>query len=96
MRSHTQVSLQKPHKLGEENSSFYLSEVEGIDAIAFGHAHAVFPGKGFDGIEGIDNEKGTMNGVAAVMPGRWGSHVGVMDLMSREKRRRLGSDFRSI
>ncbi|NOH85269.1 bifunctional 2',3'-cyclic-nucleotide 2'-phosphodiesterase/3'-nucleotidase [Vibrio genomosp. F6] len=81
---HSGVSTE-PHKLGEENSSFYLSEVEGIDAIAFGHAHAVFPGKGFDGIEGIDNEKGTMNGVAAVMPGRWGSHVGVMDLILEKK-----------
>lgn len=70
-----------PYKAGAENSTYYLSEVEGIDAIAFGHSHAVFPGKGFDDIQGVDNEKGTINGVAAVMPGRWGSHVGVMDLV---------------
>jgi 2',3'-cyclic-nucleotide 2'-phosphodiesterase/3'-nucleotidase len=70
-----------PYKAGAENSTYYLSEVEGIDAIAFGHSHAVFPGKGFDNIQGVDNEKGTINGVAAVMPGRWGSHVGVMDLV---------------
>ena len=70
-----------PYKAGAENSTYYLSEVEGIDAIAFGHSHAVFPGKGFDSIQGVDNQKGTINGVAAVMPGRWGSHVGVMDLV---------------
>lgn len=70
-----------PYKAGAENSTYYLSEVDGIDAIAFGHSHAVFPGKGFDNIQGVDNQKGTINGVAAVMPGRWGSHVGVMDLV---------------
>ncbi len=43
--------------------------------------------KGFDDIQRIDNETGTMNGVAAVMPGRWGSHVGVMDLTLCTKRR---------
>ncbi|RXJ73339.1 2',3'-cyclic-nucleotide 2'-phosphodiesterase [Veronia nyctiphanis] len=69
-----------PYKVMAENSVYYLSEVEGIDAIAFGHSHAVFPGKGFDYIPGVDNKKGTINGVAAVMPGRWGSHVGIMDL----------------
>lgn len=63
-----------------ENSVYYLADVDGIDAIAFGHSHAVFPGKGFDNIKGVDNQKGTIKGVAAVMPGRWGSHVGIMDL----------------
>ncbi|BDU35872.1 2',3'-cyclic-nucleotide 2'-phosphodiesterase [Vibrio nigripulchritudo] len=77
---HSGVSTD-PFKAGAENSTLYLSEVEGIDAIAFGHAHAVFPGKGFDNIQGIDNKKGTINGVVSVMPGRWGSHVGVMDLV---------------
>ncbi|WP_333703448.1 2',3'-cyclic-nucleotide 2'-phosphodiesterase [Vibrio hepatarius] len=74
-----------PHKVGAENSTYYLSDVEGIDAIAFGHSHAVFPGKGFDNIPGVDNQKGTINGVAAVMPGRWGSHVGVIDLELKEQ-----------
>lgn len=70
-----------PYKNGAENSVIYLSEVADIDAIAFGHSHAVFPGKGFDGIQNVDNENGLINGVTAVMPGRWGSHVGVMDLV---------------
>ncbi len=70
-----------PYKLGAENSTYYLAQVAGIDAITFGHSHAVFPGKGFDNIDGIDNQAGTINGVAAVMPGRWGSHIGVIDLV---------------
>ena len=74
-----------PYKLGAENSVYYLTEVEGIDAIAFGHSQAVFPGKDFATLQGVDNAKGTINGVTAVMPGRWGSHVGVMDLMLKEK-----------
>ncbi|MGR5252644.1 bifunctional 2',3'-cyclic-nucleotide 2'-phosphodiesterase/3'-nucleotidase [Vibrio astriarenae] len=73
-----------PYKLGAENSTFYLSEVEGIDAIAFGHAHAVFPSNDFADIQGIDVEKGQVNGVTAVMPGRWGSHVGIMDLTLKQ------------
>ncbi|MDW3060169.1 2',3'-cyclic-nucleotide 2'-phosphodiesterase, partial [Vibrio sp. 1978] len=55
------------------------------DAIAFGHSHAVFPGKGFENLQAVDNNKGTINGVTAVMPGRWGSHVGVMDLVIEQK-----------
>ncbi|MGI3065558.1 2',3'-cyclic-nucleotide 2'-phosphodiesterase [Vibrio diabolicus] len=74
-----------PYKLGAENSVYYLTEVEGIDAIAFGHSHAVFPGKDFANLPGVDTEKGTINGVTSVMPGRWGSHVGVMDLMLKEE-----------
>ncbi len=74
-----------PYKLGAENSTYYLTQVEGIDAIAFGHAHAVFPGKGFENLQGVDNDKGSINGVTAVMPGRWGSHVGVMDLVIKQK-----------
>lgn len=81
---HSGVSSE-PHKVGAENSTYYLAEVDGIDAIAFGHSHAVFPGKGFDNIQGVDNQAGTINGVAAVMPGRWGSHVGVIDLELKEQ-----------
>ncbi len=69
-----------PYKVMAENSTYYLSTVEGIDAIAFGHAHAVFPHNDFADIPGVDIERGTINGVAAVMPGRWGSYVGKMDL----------------
>ncbi|NGQ94278.1 bifunctional 2',3'-cyclic-nucleotide 2'-phosphodiesterase/3'-nucleotidase [Brevibacillus sp. SYP-B805] len=63
-----------------ENASYQLSKVDGIDAILFGHSHLVFPGKGFENIAGVDNTKGTINGKAAVMPGFWGDHLGIVDL----------------
>ncbi|GMQ39150.1 bifunctional 2',3'-cyclic-nucleotide 2'-phosphodiesterase/3'-nucleotidase [Enterobacter asburiae] len=70
-----------PYQAMAENSVYYLSEVPGVDAILFGHAHAVFPGKDFASIKGADIEKGTLNGVPAVMPGMWGDHLGVVDLV---------------
>lgn len=70
-----------PYQAMAENSVYYLSEVPSVDAIMFGHAHAVFPGKDFANIKGVDLDKGTLNGVPAVMPGMWGDHLGVVDLV---------------
>ena len=70
-----------PYQAMAENSVYYLSEIPGVDAILFGHAHAVFPGKDFASIKGADIEKGTLNGVPSVMPGMWGAHLGVVDLV---------------
>lgn len=68
-------------KGNDENASFYLSQVAGIEAIMFGHAHRTFPGDaGYNNIAGINNEKGTLNGVPAVMPGYWGKYLGYIDL----------------
>ncbi len=39
----------EPYQAMAENSVYYLSEVPGISAIMFGHAHAVFPGKSLRG-----------------------------------------------
>ncbi|KLN59350.1 2', 3'-cyclic nucleotide 2'-phosphodiesterase [Kiloniella spongiae] len=64
----------------DENATYHLSKVEGLDAILFGHAHAVFPSETYKDIAGVDIEKGTINGVAATMPGFWGSHLGLVDL----------------
>ena len=70
-----------PYQAMAENSVYYLSDVPGVDAILFGHAHAVFPGKDFASIKGADIEKGTLNGIPSVMPGMWGDHLGVVDLV---------------
>jgi len=78
--AHSGLSAE-PYKALAENSVYYLSEVPGIDAILFGHAHAVFPGKDFAAIKGADIANGTLNGVPAVMPGMWGDHLGVVDLV---------------
>ncbi|OAT27689.1 2',3'-cyclic-nucleotide 2'-phosphodiesterase [Buttiauxella brennerae ATCC 51605] len=78
--AHSGLSSDPYHAMAE-NSVYYLSKVPGVDAILFGHAHAVFPGKDFANIKGVDLEKGTLNGIPAVMPGMWGDHLGVVDLV---------------
>ncbi|MGK3144184.1 bifunctional 2',3'-cyclic-nucleotide 2'-phosphodiesterase/3'-nucleotidase [Pantoea sp. C2G6] len=77
---HSGLSSEPYHAMAE-NSVYYLSQVEGINAILFGHAHAVFPGNDFAAIKGADIANGTLNGVPAVMPGMWGDHLGVVDLV---------------
>ncbi len=78
--AHSGLSADPYHSMAE-NSVYYLSEVPGVDAIMFGHAHAVFPGKDFADIKGADIAKCTLNGIPAVMPGMWGDHLGVVDLV---------------
>jgi len=69
-----------PVDVTDENATYALSLVDDIDVITFGHSHSVFPSDTFAGLENADLEKGTINGVAAVMPGRWGDNLGVVDL----------------
>ena len=63
------------------NASLYLAAVEGIDVVLTGHHHNVFPSPQYDGIEGVDVAKGTLMGKPSVMPGFWGSHMGLVDLL---------------
>ncbi|RRZ88482.1 bifunctional 2',3'-cyclic-nucleotide 2'-phosphodiesterase/3'-nucleotidase [Erwinia sp. 198] len=77
---HSGLSSEPWHAMAE-NSVYYLSQVPGIDAILFGHAHAVFPSQDFAAIKGADIARGTLNGIPAVMPGMWGDHLGVIDLV---------------
>lgn len=63
-----------------ENTVARLAEVPGVDAILFGHSHGEFPGRFFNRHPKVDLERGLINGVPAVMPGFWGSHLGVIDL----------------
>jgi 2',3'-cyclic-nucleotide 2'-phosphodiesterase/3'-nucleotidase len=58
-----------------------LAEVPGVTAILFGHSHGEFPGRFFNRHPKVDLARGTINGVPAVMPGAWGSHLGVIDLV---------------
>lgn len=64
-----------------ENTVAKLSQVPGIDSILFGHSHGEFPGAFFGRHPMVNLERGTINGVPAVMPGAWGSHLGVVDLV---------------
>ncbi|VTU06730.1 bifunctional 2',3'-cyclic nucleotide 2'-phosphodiesterase/3'-nucleotidase periplasmic precursor protein [Actinobacillus indolicus] len=78
-------SFDKPYEKGQENTTVALSNVKGIDAIAFGHSHGQFPGKDFEDKAGVDIAKGTINGTPATMPGQFGSHIGVIDLTLSDK-----------
>lgn len=77
---HSGVSAE-PYKALAENSVYYLSQVEGINAIMFGHSHGVFPSEDFKSLPNTDINTGNINNIAAVMPGQWGSHLGVVDLV---------------
>ncbi|WP_372421580.1 bifunctional 2',3'-cyclic-nucleotide 2'-phosphodiesterase/3'-nucleotidase [Salinarimonas chemoclinalis] len=71
-----------PRAGGEENAALFVAQdVPGIDAIVCGHLHRVFPGgRDFAHIPGVDAERGRLAGVPAVMPGFYGSHLGIVDL----------------
>ncbi len=77
--SHAGIDVDAPAE-DAENASMHVAGVPGIDAVLTGHAHQVFPGDPFRGLAGIDVDAGTLNGTPAVMPGFWGSHLGVIDL----------------
>lgn len=59
-----------------EDAALPLAEVEGIDVIVCGHTHALFPAPGLPPAPGLDPMRGTLCGKPAVLPGRWGSHLG--------------------
>jgi 2',3'-cyclic-nucleotide 2'-phosphodiesterase/3'-nucleotidase len=64
----------------DENAGAYLAHIPGIDAVLTGHQHRIFPGPAFSQIPDADLTKGAIAGVPVVMPGYWGSHLGVVDL----------------
>ncbi|MGG3768185.1 multifunctional 2',3'-cyclic-nucleotide 2'-phosphodiesterase/3'-nucleotidase/5'-nucleotidase [Priestia megaterium] len=86
------------NKQNTEDVIYSLSEVKGIDAITFSHTHKVFPAKteaALDGLflgadkkplPGVDNAKGTINGVPAVQAGYGGGSLGLIDLTLKEEK----------
>jgi 2',3'-cyclic-nucleotide 2'-phosphodiesterase/3'-nucleotidase len=85
---HSGVSRKSPAVPGEENAALALAAVGGVDAMLTGHQHLLLPGADFQGIDGVDAARGALRGVPAFMPGFWGSHLGVIDLvLDRTKER---------
>jgi 2',3'-cyclic-nucleotide 2'-phosphodiesterase/3'-nucleotidase len=77
--SHSGIIPEAPRPM-MENASAALALVPGIDAIVAGHTHQAFPGPAFPAGPGIDPLLGTVHGKPVVMPGFFGSHLGVIDL----------------
>ncbi len=78
--AHSGIALGDERQL-KENAVVPLSRIDGIDVILCGHQHRLFPDSSFYGTPGIDVNKGTINGKPVMMPGFWGSHLGVLDLV---------------
>jgi 2',3'-cyclic-nucleotide 2'-phosphodiesterase/3'-nucleotidase len=68
-----------------ENAALGIAQLDGIDAVVMGHAHLTFPGPAFAKGPKVDATSGTLAGKPAVMPGVYGSHIGIIDL-SLERR----------
>ncbi|MDO6687027.1 MULTISPECIES: bifunctional 2',3'-cyclic-nucleotide 2'-phosphodiesterase/3'-nucleotidase [unclassified Agarivorans] len=78
-------SSENPGDPWAENATFALTSVADIDAIMFGHSHSVFPAARYSDLPNTDVEKGLLNGIPAVMPGRWGDNIGIVDLQLSKK-----------
>ena len=63
-----------------ENAALPLAALPGIDVVLCGHTHDQFPGPGFEGVDGVDAEAGTLHGTPTVMAGAYGAALGVVDL----------------
>lgn len=68
------------YTVGEENVSYQLASLEGVDALVTGHSHAEFPSDFYKKFAGVDLEKGTINGTPVVMAGKYGDRLGIVDL----------------
>ncbi len=78
-----------------ENAAIPLAQIDGIDVLVTGHTHLVFPDpRHFDALPtdptrtgpdtSADAKVGTLHGKPAVMPGFYGSHLGVIDIVLRQ------------
>ncbi|MCM2535962.1 bifunctional 2',3'-cyclic-nucleotide 2'-phosphodiesterase/3'-nucleotidase [Neobacillus pocheonensis] len=83
--AHTGISAE-PYQPGMENAAYYLTQVNGIDAVFTGHQHNTFPGPVYKDLPNTNLEQGTINGKPVVMAGAFGSHLGLIDLQLQKQR----------
>jgi len=68
-----------------ENAAWHLAGVAGIDAMLLGHSHDIFPNphdakSRYAHVPDVDNERGFVRGVPAVMGNYYGKNIGLIDL----------------
>ncbi|MCH8538247.1 MAG: bifunctional 2',3'-cyclic-nucleotide 2'-phosphodiesterase/3'-nucleotidase [Alkalimonas sp.] len=78
--AHTGLRHYEEYPEGAEQAALYLAQVDGVDALLLGHQHRQLPGDDYQGMPGVDADKGLIHGVPAVMGGQYGSHLGLIDL----------------
>ncbi|WP_062226259.1 bifunctional 2',3'-cyclic-nucleotide 2'-phosphodiesterase/3'-nucleotidase [Aureimonas frigidaquae] len=79
--AHTGIEPTDPQgRSGRENAALEIARLDGIDVLITGHQHLRLPGADFSGIAGVDAQAGRLHGVPAVMPGCYGSDLGIVDL----------------
>jgi 2',3'-cyclic-nucleotide 2'-phosphodiesterase/3'-nucleotidase len=77
---HSGIGPLRP-KPGAQNAATAVAALPGIDALILGHSHLVFPSPDFAAQAEADLARGLLCGKPAVMPGRFGSHLGLVDLL---------------
>lgn len=73
------------YEVGEENVGYQIASLSGVDAVITGHSHAEFPGTAekpsfYAQYAGVDDTNGKINGTPVTMAGKYGDHLGVIDL----------------
>ena len=64
-----------------ENTGLAIAALDGVDALVMGHLHGLFPDPALAATApGLDAARGFLHGKPAVMPGQFGSHLGIIDL----------------
>jgi 2',3'-cyclic-nucleotide 2'-phosphodiesterase / 3'-nucleotidase len=81
--AHTGISATSGAAGTPENCAVDLAAIEGIDVIVAGHSHLTFPGPDHSSSNGIDPAGGRLSGKPAILPGHFGSHLGIIDLTLR-------------
>ena len=74
-----------PYSPEMENAAWHLAGVSGIDAMLLGHSHDIFPNphdakSRYAHLPEVDNERGFVRGVPAVMGNYYGKNIGLIDL----------------
>lgn len=74
-----------PYTDQTENAGWHVAGVPGIDAILLGHSHQIFPAPGdanarYAHVAEVDNSRGAVRGVPAVMGNFYGKSIGLIDL----------------
>ena len=74
-----------PYSPDMENAAWHLAGVPGIDAMLLGHSHDIFPNphdakSRYANMRDVDNQRGFVRGVPAVMGNYYGKNIGLIDL----------------